>query len=320
MANLHNPDRMRRKSRSRKKRLGDWLVYVTATGVLQVLKWLGPDRSSNLGGWVASRIGPKLSVSNIARANLKLVFPEKSDDEREKIVRGVWENLGRTACEYPHLDQLYDYEIEWFEPRRVEVTGIRNFQEMLWDGKPALVFTGHLGNWELPAVSAARHGLDTTILFRPPNNAFIADYITNVRAGTMGRLLSRSRGAVMHVAATIERGDHLGLLVDQRYSQGLSVPFFGIPTPTNTTVARIARQFECPVYGARCVRLPNNRFRLDVVGPVDMPRDAEGRIDVAAATQKINEVMEGWIREHPEQWLWLHNRWGLNKRQIKKRG
>lgn len=251
MASLHKPDRQRRASRPRLKRFADWLVYVAATGLLRLIEALGPDRASNLGGRIARWIGPKLPVSNIARVNLEMVFPEKTEEEREAILKGVWDNLGRTACEYPHLDKLYDFEIEYYEPRRVEVSGIRNFQEMLWDGKPALIFTAHLANWELPAVSAARHGLDTTILFRPPNNAFIADYITNVRAGTMGRLLSRSRGAIMHVAASIERGDHLGLLVDQKYSTGLKVPFFGIPTPTNTSVARLGAPVRVP-----CLRQP----------------------------------------------------------------
>lgn len=320
MPNLLKLFRKRGPGRSRRKRIGDWVVYRIATLLLQVIKALGPDRASNVGGAFSRVLGPRLSVSNIARANLQMAFPEKTAAEREKILRGVWDNLGRTACEYPHMDQIYDYEIEWLDPRRVEVSGIRTFQEMLWDGKPGIIFTAHLGNWELPAVAAARHGLDMTILFRPPSNAFIAEYVTNVRAGTMGKLLSRSRGAIMHVAASIERGDHLGLLVDQRYSTGLSVPLFKVPTPTNTTVARVARQYDCPVYGSRCIRLPGNRFRLEVIGPVDLPRDEDGRVDIAGATARINAIIEGWIREHPEQWLWLHNRWGLDKKKLKKGG
>ncbi len=309
-----------RYGRSRRKRLLEWLTVPLASALLMLIKRLGPDRASNAGGAVARRIGPRLPVSNVARANLAFAFPEKSDAEREEILEGVWDNLGRTVCEYPHLDQLYDFEAEWYDPRRVEVKGIRNFQQMLWDGKPAVVFTAHLANWELPAVSAARHGLEMTILFRPPSNRFAADYVMNVRAGTMGRLLSRSRGAIMHIAAAIENGDHLGLLVDQKFSQGLSVPFFGRPTPTNTTVARLARQFDCPVFGARCIRLPDNRFRLEVTDQIELPRGADGRIDVAAGTAAVNDIIEGWIREYPEQWLWLHNRWGANKRDLKKRG
>ena len=139
MTSTKPPDRKRRNRRSRGKRFGDWLVYSIATGLLRIITALGPDRASNLGGRVARLIGPHLSVSNIARANLKMAFPQKSEEKREEILKGVWENLGRTACEYPHLDQLYDFEIEWMNPRRVEVTGIRNFQQMLWDGKPAII-------------------------------------------------------------------------------------------------------------------------------------------------------------------------------------
>jgi KDO2-lipid IV(A) lauroyltransferase len=102
------------------------------------------------------------------------------------------------------------------------------------------------------------------------------------------------------------------MLVDQYYHEihgAVRANFFGRSTPSNPTLARIARQFDCPVYGVRVVRLPKNRFRVDLVGPVDLPRDAEGKIDIQPATQKIMSIIEGWVREHPEQWLWLHRRW-----------
>jgi KDO2-lipid IV(A) lauroyltransferase len=115
-----------------------------------------------------------LPTSNIGRANLALAMPDLSRDQRETVLREVWDNLGRVAFEYPHLDALYDFEIERMPAGRVDVEGIRHFQALMWDQKPAIILTAHLGNWELPAVCADRHQLPTTILFRPPNNRFIA--------------------------------------------------------------------------------------------------------------------------------------------------
>ena len=73
--------------------------------------------------------------------------------------------------------------------------------------------------------------------------------------------------------------------------------------------ARLARRFDCPVHGARAIRLPGGRFRLDLTDSIDLPRDAEGLIEVAGATAAMNQVVEGWIREYPGQWLWMHRKW-----------
>ncbi len=125
----------------------------------------------------------------------------------------------------------------------------------------------------------------------------------------MGTLIPNSRGAAFEIAAAMERGEHLGMLVDQRLARGPTVPFFGRPARTNPLAAKFARQFDCPVHGARAIRLPGGRLHLELTPAVEMPRDADGQIDVVAATAKITAVMEGWVREHPEQWFWLHDRW-----------
>jgi KDO2-lipid IV(A) lauroyltransferase len=87
------------------------------------------------------------------------------------------------------------------------------------------------------------------------------------------------------------------------------VPFFGRPAATSTLFAKLAREYDCPVHGVRTIRLPGDRFRIELTPAIDLPRDAEGLIDVMAATEKINSIIEGWIREHPDQWLWQHDRW-----------
>jgi KDO2-lipid IV(A) lauroyltransferase len=111
------------------------------------------------------------------------------------------------------------------------------------------------------------------------------------------------------MAGSLERGEHLGMLVDQRWSRGVDITFFGRRCKANPTLARLARQFDCPVIGVRVIRLPCRRFRIEATRPITLPRDERGVIDVPAATQLINGIVEGWIREHPEQWLWFHRRW-----------
>jgi KDO2-lipid IV(A) lauroyltransferase len=78
---------------------------------------------------------------------------------------------------------------------------------------------------------------------------------------------------------------------------------------TNPVLAKFARRFDCPVHGVRVIRLPGHRFRLELTPPLDLPRDAEGLVDVEGATAMMTATIAGWVREHPGQWLWMHRRW-----------
>jgi len=283
------------------------VVYVGLIG----LKALGPDRASALGGAVARAVGPLTPVARVAASNVAMAFPEMGPAERRAVVRGAFDNLGRTACEYIHMERIWDFDPARPSAGRIEVEGMQRFMALLEDGKPALVFTGHLANWELPAICAARYGLASAALYRTPNNPFVARMILRLRSGAMGTLVSSGRMAPFALAAAIERGEHVGLLVDQRFGRGPRIPFFGQPAPTNTLFARLARHYDCPVYGTRAVRLPGNRFRVELTDEIILPRDAKGRVDVEASTALITGIVEGWIREHPEQWLWMHRRWRL---------
>jgi KDO2-lipid IV(A) lauroyltransferase len=176
-------------------------------------------------------------------------------------------------------------------------------------GKPALIFSAHLANWELAAVGAKSFGLDTTILFRRPNLRAVSELVMQLRSGCMGTLVPTGLDAPLKLAEALQRGSHVALLVDQYTTQGVPVTFFGRPTKANPLIARLARQVDCPIHGTRVVRHPGNRFQMHLTDAIEPARDAEGRVEVARTMQIITDVVEGWVREHPEQWLWLHRRW-----------
>jgi KDO2-lipid IV(A) lauroyltransferase len=172
-----------------------------------------------------------------------------------------------------------------------------------------VIFAAHLANWEVLGVVAAKFGLKTILPYRAPGNTHLGEDMLRQREALMGTLVPNSRGAAFEIAAALSRGEHLGMLVDQRLASGILVPFLGRPAPTNPLAAKFARQFDCPVHGARAIRLPGGRLHLELTAAIAMPRDADGLIDVAGATARITEIVEGWVREHPEQWFWLHDRW-----------
>ncbi len=225
----------------------------------------------------------------------------------------AWDNLGRTAAEYAELSELFDFDADNPDPNgRVEIIGIEHFVALREDGQPGIIFSAHLANWELPAIAAERYGLAATAVFRPPNDPAVAAAILEIRSGAMGGLAASKQGAAFAMAGVLEQGGHLGMLIDQHFTRGEVVDFLGQPALANPVLAKFARRFDCPVHGVRVVRLPAGRFRVELTPPLDLPRDAEGFIDVAAATQAMTDVIAGWVRENPGQWLWMHRRWRPN--------
>ncbi len=284
--------------------LGRVVKYSLAT-----LRRTDPDRASDWCGAVARRMGPLSPAHRIGKSNLRAAFPEQDSDWIEATLRGAWENLGRVAGEYVHLGSLWDYDVQHPNTGRIISDDAALFSQLQNDGQPALCFAAHLGNWELPAVMAAAHDMPSAVLYRMPNNKAVAREIIRIRAPLMGRLIRSRAQAPLEMAAALERGEHLGMLVDQHFTRGVDVTFFGRRCKANSSIARLARQFECPVVGIRVIRLADHRFRIAAEGPFDLPRDAQGRIDVPRSTQLITSVIERWIREYPDQWLWFHRRW-----------
>lgn len=304
--------RMARRLRRGIKSASDAVVGALAVGMLRLMRRANPDRLADFTGWAMRHIGPLLRENRIARANLQAAFPEKSAAEIETILRGSWDNLGRMGAEFAHLDRLWDYDPA--QPDRsgrfeVPKIGLERFARLANDGKPALIFAAHLANWEMPGICAATYNLDSAVLYRRPNIARLDRWIAETREASMGQLISTSLDAPIKLAEALQRGAHVGMLVDQYYVRGVPVTFFGRRTMANPLLARLARHFDCPIHGVRIVRLPGNRFTGDMTEAIAPARDAAGKVDVAGTMQIVIGVIEGWIREHPEQWLWQHRRW-----------
>jgi Kdo2-lipid IVA lauroyltransferase/acyltransferase len=298
------------KSAVRLRRAGNAALGFIAVRLLRAARLIPLETMSNFSAWLLRSIGPLFREHRIGRESLTAAFPEKSPAEIETILRGVWENLGRVGAEFAHIDHLWDYDelqgagrIMRSDESETIALRIRD------DGKPALVFAAHLGNWELAAIVAHKYGLDTTVVYRRPNLRAVSDEIAAVRAGCMGKLMATTMDAPVKLADALHRGSHVAMLVDQWYGRGVPVTFFGRKTLANPLIARLARNVECPIHGIRVVRHPGSRFQVRVTEEIVPPRDASGKIDVEGTMQAITGVIEGWVREHPEQWLWLHRRW-----------
>jgi KDO2-lipid IV(A) lauroyltransferase len=286
------------------------LGYLAAVS-LRLLRRFDRARTANVLGPFLRRIGPFLPEHRTARGNLTAAFPEKPAEEIEAILRGSWDNLGRFVADFAQLDRLRVYEPDLPGPFDIEYSEetLTRFLALRDSKKPALLFAAHLANWELPPLVAHRYGIEATVLYRRPNLPGVADAVVDMRADCMGILLPAGLDAPFLLGKALESGGVAGMLVDQYDRRGVNVNFFGRPARTGALLARLARQIECPIHGTRVIRLPDNRFRVELTDPIAAARDAEGRIAVEETMQAVTAVIEDWIREYPEQWLWQHRRW-----------
>ena len=301
-----------RRLRSAAKSGANTVIGWLTIAMLRVLRATPRKPMASFAGLLARTIGPRLKEHKIGRANLAAAFPERSPAEIEAILRGVWDNLGHVAAEFAHIDRLHIPDFH--EPRVGDIDysdeTYARFQELRRDGKPALIFAAHLANWELPALVASTYRLDTTVLFRRPNISAISDAVIAMRRDSMGTLVPTGLDAPLRLARVLAAGGHVAILVDQHDVNGVDVTFFGRRCKANPLIARLAGQVDCPIHGTRMIRMPDrHKFQIELTDAIAPVRDAAGRLDVSGTMQVITSVIEGWVREHPEQWLWVHRRW-----------
>lgn len=296
------------------ERIGEWAVAQLAFGLMGALKLLPADAALNLSDRIARRVGRKMHRNKLVVANLRNAFPEKNESEIEALAEGSWANLGRMAAEYVFFDKLFSFEPDAFAKGRVVLEGEEHVQALVAKGRPFIFMTAHTGNFEILPHVARVFGAPIAVLFRPPNNPFIAARILKLRGKGSDMLVpSRGGGSSRALAHQLAANKGIGVLVDQKFSRGVPATFFGLPVHTNPLVPRLARQFHCDVVPARSVRLPGNRFKIIAEAPLELPRTVDGEVDVDKAVQVMNDKVEAWVREFPEQWLWYHDRWNIKK-------
>ncbi len=284
-------------------RLLDFLEYTGVRLLLALFRYLRPVTASNFAGRLARLFGPLLPVSRVAERNLRAVMPGLSRAERRRLVRDVWENLGRTVGELPHLAAL---EITAEGPGFV-IEGAEHLR-----AGPAIYVSAHYGNWEALPVIVARCGHVFSSFYRPARNTRVDALIQSLRLAALRCVVpmfpkgaAGGRGAVLHLAD----GGAIGMLLDQKLNDGIAVPFLGLPAMTAPAAAAFALRYRYPVIPGRIERVAPARLRLIVEAPLDLPDSGDRAADIRTLTSAINAQFGAWILANPGAWLWLHRRW-----------
>lgn len=254
--------------------------------------------ASAAGGFILSSIGPRMGASRTARMNILQAFPEKSEEERENILRGMWDNLGRVIAEYPHLHRMES---------RIEVEGLENLE--LIKEKGGIFFSGHISNWEIHGLMAQRRGLRTHLLYRKPNNPWVDGLLRHARGGDLVGHITKSDKGAREIFTLLRRGQAVAIMMDQKLTEGIPMPFFGRDALTASALAQFALKFGCPVVPIVAQRLPGARFRIVISPPLVITSTGARDADIRHILSDVNRQLEEWIRARPAEWLWLHKRW-----------
>ena len=290
--------------------LAFWLEAWAARCLLRLFRALGPVGASNLAGGVARAVGPWLPVTRVAEINLRLALPVLDAGARRRVICGAWESLGRTVGEFPHIAKLKQKHADW------SGMGHRRSGDVAeaWQngGGPAILFSGHIGNWEMLPAACAAYGMPFSSMFRAAANPAIDALVIRLRQEAIGAAVPMfSKGGTGARAALghLKSGGALGLLMDQKMNDGIEATLFGRPAMTAPALAVLALRFQCPVIPGHVQRIGPARFRLVCEPPMALPDTGDRRQDIQIMTQAMNDILERWIVERPESWLWMHRRW-----------
>ena len=242
----------------------------------------------------------------VARANLRLAFPDKSEKERRKIARGCFVHLARSAVEFLRLPGLNRRKVD----RLLEHVGWEHYNQALEQGRGAIVVTAHFGNFDLLACAQAVRGVPLHILTREQHVGGFNRYWMSVREKLGVRMLPVKKSA-LRIRRLLKQEQVVAMVIDQHApkGRGVVVPFFGQPASTIHAPALLAVTTGAPLLPATIERLPGGRHRVTLEPPVQIDETQERQAEVLRVTEELNRWLEDKIRARPDHWLWIHRRW-----------
>jgi KDO2-lipid IV(A) lauroyltransferase len=246
-------------------------------------------------------------LRQVGMRNLAMAFPEKSEAERARILRGEFTSLGRQLselCQFPRYTEKNVDEVVVYD-------GLENYERAYARGKGVLFVTAHFGGWELSAFAHSLHGHWLHIVMRPMDNQYLDRLIQHYRTMHGNKTVAKD-DFVRGLLAAMKAGETVGILMDTNMTppQGVFVDFFGIPACTASGLARIALRTDAAVLPGFTIWDEDlGKYRLRFDPSLELIRTGDQEADIVANTQMFTKVIEEYVRKYPEQWLWVHRRW-----------
>ena len=284
------------------------LTYAAARFGFAAALSVGPSRALRLargGADLLYRLNAKHRER--ARENLTMVFPDRTAEWRDSVIRMSFRSFATTIVESLYLHRVAGGT----SARRLVTLRVEPAARIAVAlGRGAIFTTAHLGNWEWTGALSSVFGFPTVSVARPLGNPFLTEFIRRHRERA-GQKIVMKRGALKELSRTLREGGMLGFLVDQSAGKhGVFADFFGRPASTTGAPATLAIKYDAPLIPLWQRRLPGEfRHEIMIEAPIEMPRTGDRERDVLLLTTAMNARIEAWVREEPGQWLWAHRRW-----------
>lgn len=246
-------------------------------------------------------------LRRVGLRNLELAFPDMKPAERRRILRGLFDNLGRQLaefCLFPRYTRANVGQVVIYD-------GFENYERAVARGKGVIYLTAHFGGWELSSFVHSLNGYPMRILVRSLDNPYLDGLVDRYRT-LYGNTAIRKQEFARGVLEAMRAGEAVGILMDQNMApqQGVFVDFFGIPACTASIVARVALRTDAAVVPTFAIWDPEiRRYKLHADPALELVRTGDDEADILANTAAFTKVIESYARRYPEQWLWVHRRW-----------
>ncbi len=282
------------------------LEYLAVRSVRAAVRVL-PQRGVTLSGDTLGRLFHRLDRRRRATAlvNVRAAFPRRSEAECRAIVQGAFMNLGRHVLDLLRFDTMSPGQMI----DAVEFEGGDRVEQARAAGRGAMYFSGHFGFWELQIMAHAARFEPFLLIARPLDNPLLEAMIARLRARVGTRIIPR-KGAVRALLRGLLEHRSVGMMIDQHIEDrsAVTVEFFNRPASTTSAIAVLALRTGVPIIPTFALPLPGGRYRIVYETPIDLP-DPDHPDAVRIVTQRCTDVLETYVRRHPELWLWMHRRW-----------
>jgi len=289
-----------RKGKQRRTTSAGWILAAVSKVFFATARALPLGTASNFGGFAGRALGTTLMKDRNIVRNLAIAFPNTSVAERDRLMAGIADNLGRVIAEMPHLEAFRNAS----QNTRIDIEGL----DHLPNSGPSVFVGGHLSNWEVGVVALCKHlgGLNT--LYTPIGVPAVDRQLQFFRAKTGATYLERNRSSLRTIFDDMEAGRSVAMLIDQRVASGPTVNFFGRPALASNLPARLAMRFNVPVIPVDGSRLTPHHFVIRLHQPI-RPEDYPVENREHDMTQAMMTAIESIVRRSPDVWFCNKARW-----------
>lgn len=285
------------------KKIRHLIEYYLLLTLFSLIRLIGLELSAKCLATLLWRCKNMLAFTKTIRSNLALVY-HLSWQKQEQLLQEIYSNLGRFIAEIAVMQKMDLAALQ----NLVTINGMESIAHLT--GKPYLIFTGHLANWEMVSSALTQIASNAAIVYRKINNPYIDAMMNKSRAQSNVALIPKGPSGAKILLRQLKEQKTIAMLVDQKMNEGIKLPFMGHDAMTGEGLAKIALKCNYPIVPLQIVRIGNqSRFMVNIMPPLHFELTNHYEENVAAIMLQVNQILASWIDQHPAQWLWLHNRW-----------